>query len=129
MNTFIGSRFCRIVVNPKNSKNIFAATTSPASGIYRSTDAGERWSRLTSKLPTPSPDATDIVLDPSDPNIAYAAFWVKEFSKQLMQMQQIRLGINLPKDFHLTTLHALFLTFLNLHLLYFMPLWLMTTIR
>jgi photosystem II stability/assembly factor-like uncharacterized protein len=73
MNTFISSRFCRIAVNPKNSNHIFAATTSPASGIYRSTDAGEGWSRLTSGLP--SSDATDIVLDPSNPDTAYAAFW------------------------------------------------------
>jgi photosystem II stability/assembly factor-like uncharacterized protein len=76
MNTFISSRFCRIAVNPKNSNHIFAATTSPASGIYRSTDAGESWSRLTSGLPSSSsPGATDIVLDPSNPDTAYAAFW------------------------------------------------------
>src|SRR5437867_3887403 len=74
MNTFISSRFCRIAVNPKNSDHILAATTFPASGIYRSTDAGENWSRLTNGLPS-SDDATDIVLDPSNPDTAYAAFW------------------------------------------------------
>ena len=73
MNTFISSRFCRIAVNPKNSNHIFAATTFPASGIYRSADAGESWSRLTNGLP--SSDSTDIVVDPSNPDIAYAAFW------------------------------------------------------
>jgi photosystem II stability/assembly factor-like uncharacterized protein len=74
MDTFIGSRFCRIAVNPKKSNYIFAATTEPAAGIYRSTDAGETWSKLTSGLPSSS-NATDIVLDPSNPDTAYAAFW------------------------------------------------------
>ena len=76
-NTFANARFCRIVVNPKNSNYIFAATRSEGKnlpGIYRSTDAGESWLILTSGLPSNS-DATDIVLDTKNPDIAYAAFY------------------------------------------------------
>jgi photosystem II stability/assembly factor-like uncharacterized protein len=84
-NTFTNSRFCQITVNPNNSKHVFAATragNNPA-GIYRSTDAGESWSMLTNGLPPSSVAATDIVLDPSKPDIAYAAFYGNGIYKTL----------------------------------------------
>ena len=62
--TFSKDRFFRIAVNPRNSNYIFAATKT---GLYRSIDAGESWSNQL------SPAATDIVINPLDPNIAYAA--------------------------------------------------------
>jgi photosystem II stability/assembly factor-like uncharacterized protein len=71
--TFSNDRFFSIAINPGNSdavkptesKYIFAATRS---GIYRSIDAGESWSRLSNAML-----ATDFVLDPRNPNTAYAA--------------------------------------------------------
>ena len=56
---------------------LFAATTGgPTSlpGLYRSTDAGVTWTRLTSGLP-PNAMATDVVLDPVNANTVYVAFW------------------------------------------------------
>jgi photosystem II stability/assembly factor-like uncharacterized protein len=84
-NTFTNSRFCQITVNPNNSRHIFAATragNNPA-GIYSSTDAGESWSMLTNGLPPDSVAATDIVLDPSNPDTAYAAFYGNGIYKTL----------------------------------------------
>ena len=82
IDTFISSRFCRIAVSSKNNSNtLFAATTSLAvpeiaSGIYRSIDGGESWTRMEGGLPPISTlGATDMVLDPNDPDIAYCAFW------------------------------------------------------
>ena len=78
---FLNSRFCRLAINPRMSATIFAATTSSpnprvASGIYRSTDGGENWLRMERGLPLiSSQGATDILLNPSNPDIAYAAFW------------------------------------------------------
>jgi photosystem II stability/assembly factor-like uncharacterized protein len=79
--TFISSRFCRLVINPKKPSIIFAATTSGftqnvASGIYRSADGGENWIRMEDGLPSLlTYGATDIVLDYNNPDIGYAAFW------------------------------------------------------
>jgi len=83
---FINSRFCHLAINPKKSSTIFAATISIAnpniaSGIYRSTDSGQNWTRMEGGLPSlPSAavaetiGATDIVFDPDNPDTAYAAF-------------------------------------------------------
>jgi photosystem II stability/assembly factor-like uncharacterized protein len=74
-NEFIGSSFFRLAINPLNSSTIFAATTS---GLYRSTDSGEHWSKMNRGLPDITSTiiaATDRVINPEDPNIAYVAFW------------------------------------------------------
>src|SRR5215831_2593484 len=79
--TFKNSRFCRLCINQSTPSTVFAATTSSespnvASGIYRSTDAGENWVRMENGLPPiSSTGATDIVLDPNNSDTAYAAFW------------------------------------------------------
>ena len=86
-NTFKGSRFSRLAINPNDTSIIFAALfTRPgapppqasmrASGIYRSNDSGENWTRLENGLPPiSSTGASDIVIDPHNPDVAYAAFW------------------------------------------------------
>ncbi len=76
VDTFLSSRFSKIAVNPQNSSIIFAATTQTKSGIYRSNDGGTSWSRMSNGLPSPDQDgATDLIIDPSNPDIVYAAFW------------------------------------------------------
>jgi hypothetical protein len=70
-----GSRFFRLVVSPLQTSTIFAATTF---GVYRSIDGGEEWTQMTKDLPKITNTikaATDLVIDPHHPNIAYAAFW------------------------------------------------------
>ena len=72
---FKDSRFNRIAINSKYSSTIFAALSYPAAGIYRSTDGGEKWIKMTNILPpNDTTDATDIVLNRNTPDIAYAAF-------------------------------------------------------
>ena len=55
-----------------------------ASGIFRSIDSGENWTRMEDGLPPISTvGATDIVLDNSNPDIAYAAFWQEGIFKTI----------------------------------------------
>jgi photosystem II stability/assembly factor-like uncharacterized protein len=79
--TFSLARFSRLAVNPVTPEIVFAAITSSddprvASGVYRSTDGGANWTRMKTGLPSMrNQGATDIVLDPTNPNVAYAAFY------------------------------------------------------
>lgn len=80
--TFLGSRFCRLVIDSSSgspgipSTRLFAATQS---GLYRSTDGGVTWALLTSGLPASSM-ATDVVLDAASHTL-YVAFWGKGIYK------------------------------------------------
>lgn len=85
---FGGRCFSRIVVHPQNPQVLYAAIT-PAGGfperaaakghpgawgplgVFRSTDGGLSWTQLTNGLPNQA--ATDLAMDPSNPNILYAA--------------------------------------------------------
>ena len=47
-----------------------------ASGVYRIIDSAENWTRMEDGLPPISTfGATGIVIDNSDPDITYTAFW------------------------------------------------------
>jgi photosystem II stability/assembly factor-like uncharacterized protein len=69
----------RIVVDPNNSQRIFAAacgnlfTTTDQRGVYRSTDGGQSWERVL--FITDSTAAIDLVQNPENPDILYAAMW------------------------------------------------------
>jgi photosystem II stability/assembly factor-like uncharacterized protein len=73
-------RISRIVVDPSNSQRIFVAvqgrlyTDGGERGIWRSDDNGQHWSRVL-KSDRPNTGAIDLVLDPANPNIVYAALW------------------------------------------------------
>ncbi len=74
-NEFNGASFFRLAINPLKPSTIFATTTI---GLYRSTDSGEHWSKMSRGLPeitTTIIAATDIVINQQNPNIAYVAFW------------------------------------------------------
>ncbi|MFN7939271.1 MAG: hypothetical protein U0R19_38455 [Bryobacteraceae bacterium] len=75
MNQFAGKRFCRLAVNQANSACVMGAVSGAqgAAGIFRSMDGGATWKQLGGGLP--ATDATDVVIDPSNGNVAYAAFW------------------------------------------------------
>jgi len=69
----------RIVIHPKDPNIVFAAVLGniykPTSerGIYKSTDGGKIWSK---KLFTnENAGAVDLIMDPSNPRILYAATW------------------------------------------------------
>ncbi len=69
----------RIAVNPQNSQNIFVAATgrlfgkNPERGIYRTTDGGTTWEKVL--YISDSTAAIDVVINPTNPNIVYAAMW------------------------------------------------------
>ncbi len=86
---FAGRTFSRIVVDPLNANVLYAAVaraggfpelaaakghpgaTGPT-GVFKSVDAGLTWSQLAGGLPT-NLAATDLALDPLNPQILYAA--------------------------------------------------------
>lgn len=77
--TFSGARFCRIAVSPVRPTTIFAATVYDIGGVYRSTDGGNNWIKMANGLP--EGDATDLVIDPENPETVYAAFSEKGIYK------------------------------------------------
>ena len=87
-NVFGGRCFSKMVINPLNSQIIYAAITRAGGfpelaaakghpgatgplGLFRSDDGGSSWVQLTNGLPNLS--ATDVAMDPSDPQTLYAA--------------------------------------------------------
>jgi photosystem II stability/assembly factor-like uncharacterized protein len=73
-------RISEIVVHPTNPNTIFVAATghlfSPGGdrGLYRSTDGGNTWQLLLSG-DTPTTGASDIAINPSNPNRMYVTMW------------------------------------------------------
>ena len=69
----------RLAVNPKNPDIVFVAALGHAygrnteRGIFRSTDGGKTWQKVLYK--DDQTGAIDIVFDPSNPSILYAALW------------------------------------------------------
>jgi photosystem II stability/assembly factor-like uncharacterized protein len=85
--TFAGRCFSKIVISPDNSRVLYASITRAGGfpelaaakghpqatgpvGVFKSTDGGESWTQLTNGLPNLS--ATDIAINPAQPNIVYA---------------------------------------------------------
>src|SRR5438132_1171637 len=72
-------RISRIVVHPSNPEVVYAASLGfaygpqPERGIYRSVDGGTHWERVL--FVNDSTGASDLVMDPTNPRILYAAFW------------------------------------------------------
>ena len=69
----------KIIVHPKNSEIVYVAAQGPLwskggeRGVYKTTDGGKSWKAvLTIDEHT---GVTDIVMDPRDPNVLYAAAW------------------------------------------------------
>lgn len=63
----------KILINPSNPQILFAAVTNNSEGIWRSTNGGTSWNRLTSPGQI-SKFCMDLVMDPINPNIMYASF-------------------------------------------------------
>src|SRR5664279_4285987 len=75
----------RIVVHPTDPKTAWAAVSgnlwaeSAERGIYKTTDGGANWTKV---LGAPKPNDTkagggDIAIDPSNPNVLYAALYAR----------------------------------------------------
>ena len=75
---------CDIVIDPKNPNTLYAATYDkerkdwtfnlggPGSGIYKTTDAGRTWTKLTNGLPGGMLGRIGLDIYPKNPNILYA---------------------------------------------------------
>lgn len=72
-------RIANIIVNPKNSNEIYVAVLgalwgdSDERGVYKSADGGATWNKLL--YVNAKTGCADLVMDPSDPNILYASMW------------------------------------------------------
>ncbi|HYV99077.1 MAG TPA: hypothetical protein VE967_16595, partial [Gemmatimonadaceae bacterium] len=77
-----------IVMDPRNPQVVYAATyqrqkklwgqrgTGPGSGIWRTTDGGEHWTRLTKGLPSGEYGRIGLDLFPGEPKLIYATIEV-----------------------------------------------------
>ncbi|MGH7561990.1 MAG: WD40/YVTN/BNR-like repeat-containing protein [Gemmatimonadales bacterium] len=72
----------RVVTHPTNPDVAYVAAQGHLwdhggdQGVFRTTDGGRTWRRLTRGLPDDGrTGATDLVIDPSNPNVLYAGFW------------------------------------------------------
>ncbi|MEO1627305.1 MAG: glycosyl hydrolase [Bacteroidota bacterium] len=69
----------KIIVHPNNSDVIWVAVQGPLwskggeRGIYKSTDGGQNWRRVLGDAEWTG--ATDILVDPRNPDVLYAATW------------------------------------------------------
>ena len=72
----------RIVTHPKNPDIVYVAAQghlwgyNTERGIYKTTDGGKSWRKLTAGLPNDDrTGASDIQMDPANPNVLYAGLW------------------------------------------------------
>lgn len=69
----------RVKVHPTNPDIVYVGAQghvwgpNPERGVYKSTDGGGSWRKVLFR--NDSTGITDLVMDPSDPNVLYAAFW------------------------------------------------------
>jgi len=75
-------RIGRILVDPENGDRVYVAvqgrlyTPGGARGVYRTSDGGESWEQVLAG-PNGWTGATDLSMDPSDPEVIYASLWDK----------------------------------------------------
>jgi photosystem II stability/assembly factor-like uncharacterized protein len=69
----------RILIHPTDSRTLYVAagghewTTNPERGVYKTTDAGVTWQKIL--YVNDMTGAYDLAMDPSNPDIIYAATW------------------------------------------------------
>lgn len=72
-------RIANIIVNPKNSKEIYVAVLgalwgdSEDRGVYKTIDGGNTWGKIL--YTNQKTGCADLAMDPKDPNILYASMW------------------------------------------------------
>ncbi|MGH7457235.1 MAG: WD40/YVTN/BNR-like repeat-containing protein, partial [bacterium] len=75
-------QIARIITHPVDSNIVYIAAIgnlwgySGDRGLFKTTDGGKTWTKLTNGLPNDGKTgAIDLVMDPSDPNTLYGAFY------------------------------------------------------
>lgn len=72
-------RIGNIIVNPANPNEVYVAvlgalwSDSEERGLYKTADGGKTWVKILYVDKTTG--CSDLVMDPNDPNVLYAAFW------------------------------------------------------
>jgi len=72
-------RIANIIVNPKNSKEIYVAVLgalwgdSEERGVYKTTDGGTTWDKVL--YVNQKTGCADLAIDPNDPTTLYASMW------------------------------------------------------
>jgi len=72
-------QIARIVLDPRNSDVAYVAAlghvwgATPDRGVYKTTDGGKTWKKILFR--NDSTGAVELVMDPSNPDILYAALW------------------------------------------------------
>ena len=81
-NTF---QIARIVTHPRSPDTVYVAAagnlwaSTGDRGVFKTTDGGKSWQKLAGGLPDdPKIGATDLVIDPENPQVLYAAFYQRE---------------------------------------------------
>jgi photosystem II stability/assembly factor-like uncharacterized protein len=87
----------KIAIDPTNSNRIFVAATgklfgtNPDRGIYRSTDGGDSWQQV--HFVSDSTAAIDVAINPTNPNIIFAAMWERVRRPQYRKVGGMTSGI------------------------------------
>ena len=74
-----GQQIPALAIDPHDPNRVFAAVLghpygpNPERGIFRSTDGGATWQKVLYK--DENTGASDVAIDPSNPNIVYACLW------------------------------------------------------
>ena len=77
-------RIGRILVDPRDGNRVFVAalgklyTPGGERGVYRTTDAGDTWQQVLAGGDDGWTGAIDLVMDPRDPDVLYAATWHRQ---------------------------------------------------
>ncbi|HEY3136780.1 MAG TPA: glycosyl hydrolase [Blastocatellia bacterium] len=72
-------QIARVRVHPRNPEIVFVAALghvwapNQQRGVFRSTDGGKNWQKVLYR--SDKAGATDLIVDPTNPNIIYAALW------------------------------------------------------
>src|SRR5438105_4608295 len=73
-------RISRIIVDPRSADTVYACvpgplwSDSPERGLYKTTDGGKTWQQVF-KGANLSTGCTDLAIDPTNPDIMFAAMW------------------------------------------------------
>lgn len=76
-------RIARVIVDPRDSRRVFVAVQGPLyteggmRGLYLSEDGGASWQQVL-KTPNSWTGASDVVFQPGNPDVMYAALWDRQ---------------------------------------------------
>ncbi|PSR11401.1 MAG: hypothetical protein DA408_10830 [Bacteroidetes bacterium] len=75
-------QIARVLTHPRDSNTVYVGAighlwgTSGERGVFKTTDGGKNWQKLTTGLPNDGlSGCTDLVMDPRNPQVVYAAFY------------------------------------------------------